>query len=550
MKKFEWKAPGTTLSLLILTAVTLGCLLPFIAKALHIDDPFYFWCARHLVSNPFDFYGFKVNWEGQEASMSMVNRSPPLAAYYMALIGVLFGWSEVVLHGGFLLPALAVVIGTFFLARRFCSHPLWAALTTVAAPGFLLSSTSIMCDTMMLGFWVWSVYFWIEGIETMSTPKLCLAALLIAACSLTKYFGLSLIPLLLTYSLWKQRRMGLWIACLALPVIVFAFYQWLSCRLYGHGLFANAVAEAVNLRVGGGPASKILAGLAFSGGCMIILLPAAPLMLGRRGLAAGAAVLLLIGLLVVTMKKVGSFSIIEDAGTVKWLFVAQFSLFAAAGFGLLFLAAADLLERKTPASGLLFLWILGAFVFACIVNWTVSGRNILPMIPAASLLLIRRLEARQSLRGRHDLRVWGAPLGVSLVIALLVTRADYVSADSARSAASFLVQRLGAVSNRIGFEGHWGFQYYMERLGARALDRQDLRLVGNEAIVVPLGNSYLFPLPEDRVVPWFLYKVQASKWVTAMNASSGAGFYSDGWGPLPYVFCSVPAEEYYVCRVK
>ena len=494
MKALTPKAPHTVASLLILMAVTLACLLPFIGKAFHIDDPLFIWCARHIQSDPFNFYGFNLNWNKHEALMAAVTKNPPLAAYYMALVGSLLGWSEIALHAGFLLPALAAILGTYCLGRNFCSRPFWAALATVAAPVFLLSSTSVMCDTMMMAFWVWSVYFWMEGFKTGNPAKLCLAALLIAACSLTKYFGMSLIPLLLTYSWLERRRIGRWLACLCLPVLVLAFYQWLTHRLYGHGLLLNAVAYATQLRVGGALPSKVLAGLAFAGGGVVMLLTAAPLLWDRKKLAAGFFMAVMVGLLVLTMKKVGGFQVV-DAGNVKWLFVIQISLLVTAGTSLGLLVAEDWLRQKTPASALLGLWVAGTFVFACAVNWTVSGRNILPMVPAVCLLLMRRLETRELLRGWSSTLLLLGPLGVSLLIALLVARADYRLADSARTAASFMTRKLGVTPNAIWFEGHWGFQYYMEKLGAKALDRDDLHLSPNEVIVVPVRGSYLFPLP-------------------------------------------------------
>jgi len=547
MKTPAPKAPHTVASLLILAAVTLACLLPFVGKAFHIDDPLFIWCARHIQSDPFNFYGFNLNWYGRETSMAAVTQNPPLAAYYLALVGSLLGWSEIALHASFLLPALAMVFGTYYLGRNFCSQPFWAALATVVTPVFLLSSTSVMCDTMMMAFWVWSVFFWMEGIKTENPAKLGVAAFLIAACSLTKYFGISLIPLLLTCSLLEKRRIGRWLAFLCLPVLALAFYQWLTHRLYGRGLLLNAVAYATQLRVGGELPSKLLAGLAFAGGGLVILLTAAPLLWDRKKLAAGVFMAVMVGLLVSTMDKVGAFPVI-DAGKVKWLFVIQISLWVTAGTSLAFLVAADWLRQKTPASALLGLWVAGTFVFACAVNWTVSGRNILPMLPAVSLLLIRRLEARDFFREWRSTRLLLGPLGVSLLIALLVARADYKLADSARTAASFMTRKLGVPPNAIWFEGHWGFQYYMEKLGAKALDRHDLHLSPNEVIVVPTRNSYLFPLPEDQVEPRSEHEFTASKWLAIMSA--GAGYYSDGWGPLPFVFCPAPAEQYVVFRVK
>jgi 4-amino-4-deoxy-L-arabinose transferase-like glycosyltransferase len=545
----KWKTPGTVASLLLLTVLTLACLLPFIGKAFHIDDPLFVWCARQIQSHPVDFYGFKLNWDGAESPMAAITQNPPLASYYMAPAGALFGWNEVALHAWFLLPALALIAGTWFLARRFCSHPLAAALMTITAPVFLLSSTSVMCDTMMLALWVWAVVFWLAGLAQNSPARLCVAALLVAACGLTKYFGLSLIPLLLAYSLMERRRAGTWLAWLLVPVLVMAFYQWLTSHLYGRGLLFNAVSYATNLRVGGDLPERVLTGLAFCGGCILILLPLAPLLWGKRALAGGIFAVILLGLLVVILKKANQFSVVEE-GHVKWLFVVQFSCAVVAGVSLVVLAVADWLGRKTPASMLLFLWVAGTLLFSCAVNWTVSGRNILPMLPAVSILLVRRLELRSG-PDHPDImgRLW-APLGFSLAIALLATCADYRLAGSARDAAAIIMQKADAASSPLWFEGHWGFQYYMEQQGDKPLDVDHHHLLPRDIVVMPTENSYLVALSPDHFALWFKHDGATLPWLTTMNGACGAGYYSDAWGPLPYVFGRVPADEYQVFRVK
>ncbi len=58
--------------------------------------------------------------------MSEVTKNPPLGAYYAALIGSIAGWSDRALHFGFLLPALALILGTYHLARRF-TQSAWIA---------------------------------------------------------------------------------------------------------------------------------------------------------------------------------------------------------------------------------------------------------------------------------------------------------------------------------------------------------------------------------------------------------------------------------------
>ena len=97
---------------------------------------------------------------------TLIEENPPLACYYVALAAGVLGGSEPALHVAFLLPALAAAWGTWRLARRLCPQPLLAALATVCTPVFLVSSTTIMCDVLLLAFWVWAVAFWLEGTDT------------------------------------------------------------------------------------------------------------------------------------------------------------------------------------------------------------------------------------------------------------------------------------------------------------------------------------------------------------------------------------------------
>ncbi len=547
--QLKGKLSENVFAMMILTAVTLACLSPFLGKAFHIDDPLFIWCGKHIVSEPGNFYNFKVNWEGREEAMAAATQNPPLASYYLALVGLLFGWSELALHAGFLVPALALVLGTYRLARRFCAHPLAAALATVTAPVFLVSGTSVMCDTMMVALWVWALVFWTEGMEKNSAVKLGTSALLIAACGLTKYFGFTLIPLVVAYSFIERRKAGTWLAYPIIPVIVLVCYEWLTHRLYGRGALFDGFSYAQNQGGGGNLPLKLLVGLAFSGGSIIILLPAAPLLCGRRTLAAGCGALFLLGLFLVMHKKVGPISTLE-AGQVNWLFVIQMALFASAGAVLFILAAADLLREKSAGAVLLFLWVTGTFAFACVACWQMSGRYLLPMLPAAAILLVRRLEFRKLLLGGKQIGVLWGPLGISLAVGLMAAWADFQMANSVRAAAIHLEKEVAATSHAVWFEGHWGFQYYMEQQGAKAVDFWHMPFVKTDAVLMPMGNSRVFAPPKDGLEHWFEYENQSSTWLTTMNQSCGAGFYSDDWGPLPYVFCRVPPERYVIMRMK
>ena len=533
------------LALVILTVVTLACLGPFLGKAFHIDDPLFIWCGKHIVSEPGNFYHFDVNWSGKTESMAQVTQNPPLASYYLALVGLSLGWGEIELHLGFLLPALAAVWGSYLLARRFCAHPLAAGLATVTAPVFLVSSTNVMCDTMMLALWVWALVFWAEGLASDSGIKLCVGAVLMAACGLTKYFGFALVPLALVYAVMERRKFSKRLASLLIPVAIMVLYELLTRKLYGRGSLFDAFNYSQNQGGGSDLASKILTILSFSGGSVIVLLLAVPLFWGWRGFIGAGVVAILLGAWFVARKMAGHASTL-DSGSVRWALVIQAALFATAGLVLIILATVDLLEQRSAASVLLFFWVTGTFAFVCVACWQVSGRYLLPMLPAAAILLVRRLEFRKSLNAGNQIGWLWAPLGISLAIGLMVTWADATLADSARTAAFSIQQKAGAKAHTVWFEGHWGFQYYMEQKGAKAVDFWHKHFAPGDALVLPLNDSGVFPVAREDFEPAFEYDGATTTFLTTMNMSCGAGFYSDDWGPLPYQFCRVPEDRYLV----
>lgn len=537
------------LATMILTVATLACLLPFLGKAFHIDDPLFIWTAQHVVSEPFNFYHFNVNWDGREEPMFKAMQNPPLAAYYLALAGTQLGWSEIALHAGFLLPALALILGTHRLARRFCAHPLAAALATLAAPVFLVSSTSVMCDTLMVAFWVWALIFWTEGMAEHKPLKLWTSALLITASGLTKYFGFALVPLVAAFSIAERRKLSSWAACVLFPLIVLALYEWWTSKLYGRGSLVDGLNFAESQRGTGDPLyTKVLVELSFIGGSMIPLLFSAPLLWGRRSLAGGTAALLLLGAALVVHKKVATVDFVQG-GQMNWLFVVEFSLFVTTGAGIMLLAISDLLQRKTAESLLLFLWVAGTFVFVLKACWQISGRYLLPMAPAVAILLIRRMEWRKRLDARKQLGAFAVPLTISLLLALMVTWGDYRLANSVRDAAA-RIQKETVASNPVWFEGHWGFQYYMQNQGARAFDFHHQLHGSNDVLVLPTQNCNVYFPPPPRFVPWFDFDCEPSNCLITMNQDASAGFYSDFMGPLPYGFSRKPVGRYFVFRAK
>jgi 4-amino-4-deoxy-L-arabinose transferase-like glycosyltransferase len=538
-----------------LVLLCLAIFAPFVNKAFHVDDPMYLWAARQIQSHPADFYGFNVNWYGTEQPMSVVMKNPPLASYYLALVASLFGWREITLHLAFLPWAVGAVLGTYHLAGRFCSRPFLAALATLFTPVFLVSSTNIMCDTMMLCFWVWTIVLWCRGLDEHRPLLLACAGMLVAVCTLTKYFGISLIPLLAVYSWAQKRRPGWWLAALFIPILVLAAYQWTTAFMYGRGLLWDAAeyASVFRQRAQTGLLTRIWVGLAFAGGCVSTVLFYTPLLWARRAFLIGVFLAVLLSCFALApgadMAKGGAPA--PPGFQLPLLTVLQVGVFSAAGIGLLALAVVDLWTQRDAKSLLLLLWVFGTFVFAAMVNWVTNARAVLPLTPAVGILLMRRLDQRLGHQRPGTLALAGWPLLPAAVLALLVAWSDQAWANSARQAAQTVTERRAERPGTLWFQGHWGFQHYMQELGAPAVDLspQGLsELRPGDIVVIPRNNCNCQWLnPESELID--IVRLPACSWAATMNPAAHAGFYAAyEVGPLPYQFGPVEEETYYLFK--
>ena len=542
LDRFSW---STKCSLFFLVTLTIILLAPFATKAFHIDDPLFIWAAKHIQSHPENPYGFYVNWYDAKMRMWEVTKNPPLTCYYIAFIAFIFGWSEAALHIAFLIPVIAAVLGTYFLARRLCSRPLLAGIMALGMPVFLISGTTIMSDMMMLAFWIWAVVLWMRGLEKNDHKTLFLSSVLIAMSALTKYFGMSLLLLLPFYTVMKQRKAGSWLIYLAIPIMVLLEYQWQTYMLYGKGLLLDAGAFATEVRSHRETGSVMhgIIGIAFAGGCLSVILFYLSFLWSKRILIIQLLILLMLVAGMACLQNIGSFQLRSLDGR-KWSFIFQFSLAFFAGANILVLAAIALWKNKMDADDVfLFCWIFGTFFFAAFVNWSINGRSILPMVPAAAVLLVRRIDGMNKSWKNSQILFW--PVIPAICVSLLAVQGDFALANSARDAAVKISSEYGHGASKLWFQGHWGFQYYMELKGGEVTERNNLNLTPGDIVVIPQNNNYTFSLPgniSQKIIE--IKEIPLKTVVSTMNREVGSGFYSHLLGSLPFVFGRVPVERY------
>lgn len=519
-----------------LALLTMAVLLPFAGKPFNMDDPLFIWAAHQIQAHPGNPYGFNVEWNWHSSPLWKVTENPPLAAYYIALAAGVMGWSEMTLHLAFLLPALAAILGTFRLARHFCARPLTAALFALFTPAFLVSSTTIMCDVPMLAFWVWAIVFWVEGLEQNEVRRLFAAGCLIAFAEMTKYYGVCLIPLLTAHGIVSKRGIGSWALFLLIPLATACGYEFAMHRLYGLQMFLGAIHYGM-AKEGAhfAPGLTGLIGLAFTGGSLAGVL-FFTLLIWKKMTAIGLAAA--VSVLAVFLLSPSLFETYQSLrGTVRVATEIQLALWAAAGISVPALAIADFKAQRDAKSLLLLLWVMGTFIFAVFLNWTINARSILPMAPAMGILIARRLEQNPPL-----IRGLAAALAASAVLAVFVTQADYLRAVAVRQNARAIRAGYGQTMEQMFFQGHWGFQYYMSALGAKPLDFVHDNLRPGDLVAIPSNNTNVLPPAPGKAVLLQIHVQPGSGLLGTVSEALGASFYASVLGPLPFAFGPVPPE--------
>jgi len=503
--------------------------IPFIDKAFHIDDPLFVWTAKHIWKAPFDFYGFDINWYGFDASISTIAKNPPLFSYYLAVWAVPFGWSEVSLHLACLVCALGLVIGVYELAKLLDARPMVSALFVLSAPVFIVSGTTVMCDMLMVSLWVWAVYFWLKGCRERRASVVVLGAFFILLSALTKYFAVSLLPLLMVYSLWARVSWRYWRLGVLLVIVGLLGYQFGTQILYGKGLITDA-ADYVRMAKSH-TGNQLLVGIAFSGvACAPVFVA---LLAHRLAKVRWAALLFFI------LAASGAFIFAESTGLV------QLGMWVVLGLVGVTVAIEGVLRRGcAPESVLLCLWILGTLVFTIFLNWTVSARNVLPIVPAAALLAGLSWRADAPQWGRMTAGVFGVAFGV---MGLLVARADYCWANGIRSAIGRIDRYTLEAKGRRWFQGHWGGQYYFEQAGWAPFAYESALMPGDH-VAIPAIATNIVPPDEGTYISIGYAPIDGLPSVSLMGA--GAGFYSSRWGDAPFVLGRGQFDRYVLLKLK
>lgn len=428
---------------------------------------------------------------------------PPGNAWTLAALLAVFGQvREIPFHLAYLLFSFLAVGSVYFLARRLCDTPLWAALTFLAAPAFGVNGAKLESDVPLLALWC-------LGFALFFHRRYAGATVAMAAAGFFGYQAVVATPILAHWAWHRERRRpGAWAAAAAAPL---ALLLWQA---------------AERASVGAAPA-EALAGYAQSYDLLAI----------ERKLASAAALLGHLGwivspLLLTVGRPLLAAAVGPPAAIAAALLLpsgyttaerALYGVSAACGILVLSEACRALLRERSGERGFLGSWILVFFAASLALFYAGSARYLLPLAPAVAIL------ASIAVKRTSWLAV-GAALQLALGLAL--SYADYRYARQYKVYASDLAEL--ADGRRVWSNAEWGLRHYLGGLGGEPL------LAGQ---AVPAGSIVV----ESTLAAHVDYGVEGSKReLLEQSITSGAlplrligpgsrsGYSSSEFGVLPF----------------
>lgn len=584
----------------ILILLTLASSLPFINQAFHIDDRIYLEIANNILSNPLFPYDYPPIFEGLITDDAASHSHLPLISYYLALVKLTTGSEkEWVYHLAFLVFPVLAVLGFYDVAQRYVRSSLPTACLLLVSPSFLVLAHTLMTDVPLLAFWILSISFFLRiANDQARTRDWILCSLSLLAASFISLISVGLPLLMLAYLIiqtaqagWNSRSAKNWLSMaglLALPLLLWLGWYLISYLHYDRFVLINTFLH-ISKRQAFSWQLLGQKGLSFVLNVGATFLFPLVLWLGLAR-SISARFFLLLFLFSFVPFYLGSFS-------WSWFHIFLFSFFLSSG-GLvvwqvcwrgcaamgqllreLALSAVRELQlswgelRPIDAHGdprqvqspqawpdesarraqesLLVLWFSGVLLACLFVYYSGSVRYSLLALPPVVLLWARALE--RAIEGSYFLRnlMWSAVVLTGLY-SLSVAYADYRFAEVYRRAAKEIHSQYAQSGRTIWFTGEWGYRYYLEREGANVLPRVATGPQAGDIIVKPyLASPWVTLYDGDQHTKLLEQRVVTSHFpVRILDFSSHAGFYSTGWGILPFSVTSGEKWEWFnVLRV-
>lgn len=521
--------------------------LPFAPGAFRIDEPYHLKAAEHLQTSPADPYGFYINWNGTPEWAFRTYASPPLVPEWLALWSRIFPWNEFSLHVGMLPFSLAALLAFGLLAGSYGVDARVAMALLGCSPAFFLTSQVVMPDIAMLSFFLVAVtgarLYQLNG----RTKALLVAGIAAICCPLTKYNGVVIVPVLICFALARPRRAGMIGIVMApiLSLILFGGFTWVR---YGAVHFLAMSSYQRSAEMSTHPAVITVGILAATG---IGVLPLS--LLGFLWRSQNRSLFLTAAL---GLTLVGSvwFAVKIGYGVTSVLLFALSVSLSVYVIGLTVILGWQSLRRFEWSLMPLVVWIVVGFAFQYGLMFTAT-RYLLFLAPPV-ILLVLKLSAPVP---RQAALV--VALAANLLFTVFLAVGDLEAAGVYRNTARGEIRsRLENEKGRFYFAGHWGFQYYAEKMGGAIMDKLNPPILRPGDLVViattPWPGRLDPPIAPGLGVEATTLTVKNFWPLRTISCAGGVNFYGNAISGcirptfLPFGFSSEPLETFLVYRMR
>ncbi len=533
-----------------LAALTLALHLPFVAQPFHSDDIPFLDIARNVFQNPLFPLDMPYIVIGRHVSM-WGHTHPPLDSYLIAAIILLNGGtaSEVVLHSVHLFFPLLATVSFYFLARRFVQTPFLATAIFACVPTLAVAAHTVMTDVPLLALWLCGVAIFVHGIDGNAPRLEALAVLPLIGAVFMAYQGVALIPLLGFYAFQRGRLKKRTALLLCLPVFILLGWQLLG-YLHKSSSYASVLSGYLLAKKPDWllktKVRNAVSTLGYLGGTFVFF-PFLLIAYGRRWKGLSGLLSLAAGIAAVGVNYRLAFH-------YDWAQKAFFILCFAGGFLACLWTLVRGLERglgkqRDPDSVFLSLWFLGVVFYCGIILNYGSAPHLLPATAPLVLLLVRANAAELSGSGRWRL-FYATLLPCQLALGFSLAHADYEVAKTYRQAALDFARQYLPTGKPFLFSAESDLRYYLTALGGQPMADDTVAEPGELVVKSQNSESITFDNQLDRsleVVDRKTYRVSSP--LRLLDYEAKAGFWSEGWGVLPFWFSHQPLDVITVYRV-
>lgn len=541
-------------------ATVVICAVPFLRQPFHMDDNFYMDMARNALEKPLYPNDTPYTFHGIHLADMGSHSHPPMQTYFLAVLQKSFGegpGKEVWYHLSALLFPVLAVLAMYFLSIRFVENPMWPTVVLATSPVFMVMQHNLMADLPMLSFWLAALAAFLWATELRHRGLYLAGGLFAFAAMFTGYQAAALIPLL-GFHLASRNGKREGVPALLLPLLLMTAWFLLQYLHYGRFLLWDT-AGYVQSRDPLSPElmeKKILGILGYQG--WLVIFPLFALLIVVRVWRGRA-----LALAVLSAAYAGQLFVPDYRMVEKGIFIIGLTAGIALAGGMVRLLTEAF--GKFPAQAgfpraearFLSLWYWGVMAYCILMFTEGSARYILPLVPPLLLCVFRRLEVKEVSEYRLGRPAFlgsaflaSGILVVSLAWALALSHADREFAGIYPRVASTLEEQVPGLPSY--YAGEWGFRYYLRQSGVSQLPRDEGAVTGGSLVALPkLALPYDLPAAlRSMMMPYLTITSDTGSPLRLLDGSSRAGFYSTGWGVLPFSISSQRIERVEVAQVN